>query len=195
MSRIILSTDHEKIASIGRQYGVEVPFLRPSKLGRDDSPSIDVALHAVKWLKVERGWVPDLLVLLQPTSPLRQAKHIDQAIDLLEKEQADTVVSVVEVPHRFSPYSIQNVEDGLLKDFWSRPLPFDRYQRQNLPALYARNGPAVLVTRVSVLEKVQGFYGDRVLPYIMPEEYSVDIDSPFDLKMAEYMINELGIKL
>ena len=193
LSRVILSTDHKKIASVGRQYGVEVPFMRPSELARDDSPSIDVALHAVHWLEVEEGWVPDLLVLLQPTSPLRQPEHIDQAVGLLKNEQVDTVVSVVKMPHRFSPYSIQKVEDGLLKDFWLEPLPYDRYQRQNLPTLYARNGPAILVTRVPVLGQVKGFYGSRVCPYIMPEEYSLDIDNRFDLKMAEWMLGELEI--
>lgn len=195
ISRVIVSTDHEEIASIGQQCGVEVPFMRPFELARDDSPSIDVALHALHWLKSEEGWVPDILVLLQPTSPLRRAEHIDQAVELLQKEQIDTVVSVVKVPHNFSPYSIQKIENDLLKDFWGEPLPFDRYRRQNFPTLYARNGPAILAARVPVLIQFKSFYGNRVKPYIMLERDSIDVDNRFDLKMAEWVLGELEDRL
>jgi len=189
LSRVILSTDHKKIASVGERYGVDVPFLRPRKYSLDTSPSIDVVTHALKWLADEEKWIPDIVVLLQPTSPLRRSKHIDEAVELFISEQVDTVVSVIKVPHQFSPYSIQKLEDGLLKDYYQDELGFDRYRRQNMPILYARNGPAILVSSGSVIKKCNGFYGDTILPFIMEEEDSIDIDNTFDLQLAECMLN------
>jgi CMP-N,N'-diacetyllegionaminic acid synthase len=184
LTRVVLSTDDEAIAAVGRSCGVEVPFTRPDEIARDTTPSIEVALHAVKWLADHDGWLADVLVVLQPTSPLREARHIDDALDLLDSGQADTIVSVVSVPHRYSPYGIMRMESGLLRDFWDGPLPFDRFRRQDIPRLYARNGPAVLATRVPVLTEKQSFYGERVLPYFMDEADSIDIDTPLDLAMA-----------
>lgn len=188
LTRIVLSTDDEEIAEVGRKYGVEVPFLRPKPLGRDDTPSIRVAQHAVRWLMMHEGWEADVLVLLQPTSPLRQSYQIDEALECLEEAKADTVVSVTELPHRFSPYSIMQLQDGCLQEFWHESLPFDRFCRQNLPTLYARNGPTILACRVAVLLNGDSLYGQRIVPYIMTEEDSVDIDTPFDLRLAEWLI-------
>src|SRR5262245_16834240 len=83
LARVVLSTDDEEIASVGRAEGIEVPFMRPAELSRDDTPSIDVAVHAVQWLATHAGWQADALVLLQPTSPLRTAHHIDEACALM----------------------------------------------------------------------------------------------------------------
>jgi CMP-N,N'-diacetyllegionaminic acid synthase len=187
---VIVSTDDEEIAQIGRDSGAEVPFLRPDELARDDTPSLPVAQHTVRWLMEHEGWEPDVLVLLQPTSPLRQARHIDEALGLIGETAADTVVSVIAVPHRFSPYSLMQLQDGRLCDFWREPLPFDRFRRQNLPMLYARNGPAILVSRVAVIFECQSFYGQRVIPYVMNEAESVDIDTPDDLRWAEWLISQ-----
>ena len=188
LSRVMLSTDDEEIAEIGRTCGVEVPFLRPSELGRDDTPSLIVAQHAVRWLMLHEGWQADVIVLLQPTSPLRRSEHIDEAIQSFDQAEADTVVSMVQVPHQFSPYSVMQVKDGCLLDFWQESLPFDRFRRQNVPALYARNGPAILASRVQVLLGSDSFYGKKIVPYVMSEEDSVDIDTPFDLRLAEWLL-------
>ena len=190
ITRVVLSTDDTEIAQVGRDCGVEVPFLRPAELARDDTPSLAVAQHAVRWLIEHEAWSPDVLVVLQPTSPLRRARHLDESLELMAQAGADTVVSVVEVPHSFSPYGIMRVRDGWLEDFWTEPLPFDRFRRQNLPVLYARNGPAVLATQVRVLIEQQSFYGKTIAPYIMTEEESVDIDTLFDLRLAEWLIGQ-----
>ncbi len=189
LTRVIVSTDDEEIAHVGRGFGAEVPFLRPHELARDGTPSLPVAQHAVRWLTEHEGWEPDVLVLLQPTSPLRQARHIDEALVLMEQTAADTVVSVIAVPHRFSPYALMQLQDGCLHDFWQEPLPFDRFLRQNLPVLYARNGPAILASRVAVMFECQSFYGQRVIPYVMGEAESVDIDTPDDLWRAEWLLS------
>jgi CMP-N,N'-diacetyllegionaminic acid synthase len=188
LTRVVLSTDGEEIASVGRACGVEVPFLRPPELAQDDTPSIAVAQHCLRLLAQRDGFEPEVLVLLQPTSPLRRAHHIDEALERMEEAGADTVVSVVEVPHCFSPYSVMRLQDGWLRDFWHEPLPFDRYRRQEAPILYARNGPAILATRTEVLMGRDDFYGLRVVPYVMQRVDSVDIDDPFDLDLAGWLI-------
>jgi len=192
LSRVLLSTDNEEIAEVGRACGVEAPFLRPQELALDNTPSIEVATHALKWLLEQEGWQPEVLMLLQPTSPLRTATHIDESLKLLGETGADTVVSVVPIPHRFSPYSILRLTEGRLRDFWEGPLPFDRFRRQDQPVLYARNGPVVLGTRLSVLQHYQGFYGPYITPYLMREEDSVDIDTYFDLQVAEALLAARG---
>lgn len=188
LGRVILSTDSQEIADVGAQYGAEVPFLRPEKYAQDNTPSIDVVLHTLEWLKKNENWTPEAVVLLQPTSPLRIAEHIDQALKLFHEQESETVVSVVKVPHRFSPYTIQKLHDGLLHDFWEQDVSFDRYRRQDIPELYARNGPAILITRTEVLQQSKSFYGNKVIPYIMEEKYSIDIDDMSDLQLAEFML-------
>lgn len=186
LARSIVSTDDEEIAEVAGACGVDVPFLRPGSLAGDETPSVAVAQHALEWL-AGRGESFDAVALLQPTSPLRTARHVDEAVDLLESSEADTVVSVVSVPHRFSPYSVMVERDGWLEDFWAEPLPFDRYRRQDHPPLLARNGPAVLVATGPVIAKGT-FYGPRVAACRMDPEDSVDIDGPLDLALAEMLI-------
>lgn len=186
LARTILSTDSESIAAVGRACGVEVPFLRPAELSADDTPSIDVMRHALDWLRAD-GETVDALALLQPTSPLRTARHIDEALTLFEAMKADTLVSVVAVPHRFHPQSIMQEQDGVL-------LPFEgdrtTTRRQDLPPLWARNGPAILVVAAAVL--ASGLYGKRTIGYRMAAEDSLDIDEPADLRAASLLFRERG---
>src|SRR5262249_18146969 len=137
LTRVVLSTDDEEVAKVGRDLGVDVPFLRSAELAEDDTPSIAVVEHCLKSLAERQSFKPDVVVLLQPTSPLRAAHHIDEALDQMEKTNADTVVSVMEVPHHFSPYSVMRLELGWLRNFWQESLTFDRYRRQEVPILYA----------------------------------------------------------
>ena len=185
LTRVVLSTDDQEIAEVGRQCGVQVPFQRPAELAQDETPSVEVANHAVRWLWDHQRWEAEIVVLLQPTSPLRQSAHIDAAVQRLWETGADTVVSVIEVPHRLSPYAIMEIQHGRLQDFWKEPTPFDRLARQNLPRLYARNGPAILACRTPVIKELGSFYGKQIVPYVMREEDSIDIDTFFDLRIAE----------
>ena len=118
LSRVILSTDDETIAQVGRDNGIDVPFERPADLASDEASSLDVALHAIRWLEQHEDWIADVVVILQPTSPLRRAEHIDQALDQMITVGADTVVSVVEVPHHLSPYKLMRLDNGKLEHFW-----------------------------------------------------------------------------
>jgi CMP-N,N'-diacetyllegionaminic acid synthase len=184
LDRTILSTDDLEIAEVGRALGLEVPFVRPTHLAGDAVEMIPVMHHVLDWL-AEQGIPAATLVLLQPTSPLRQARHIDEAILLLNDSGAETVVSVVEVPHQYGPASVMTKgEDGRLTPFFAGP-PILR--RQDKPRVFARNGPAILAVRSAPLRRGT-LYGEPTLGYCMSTADSLDIDEPEDLWLAEQYI-------
>ena len=118
--RVVVSTDDEEIANAALAHGAEVPFLRPAHLAQDDSPHIDVILHAVHWLEHQRGYRPTWVLLLQPTSPLRLAQDIDQFLALARAQEANSVVSVREAPCH--PYLAQTIDGrGRLRPFLPPP--------------------------------------------------------------------------
>jgi len=124
--------------------------------------------------------------LLQPTSPLRTATHIDEAVAMLRDNDADSVVSVVKVPHHFSPFSAMTMTDGVV--FPYEPMDEEKNLRQVKPVFYARNGAAIYAfSRQCLLEK-KSIYGDKILGYEMDRQSSVDIDDPFDLEMCEWLL-------
>lgn len=185
LSRVVLSTDDEEIAEVGRQHGIEAPFRRPADLAQDDTPMLSVLQHAVRALDEGGSSRADIVVLLQPTSPLRRAEHIDEAVRLLGESGADSVVSVVEVPHQYNPVSVLCLEDGRLRPFTAGPTIT---RRQDKPRVYARNGPAVLAVRPPVLLEQNSLYGADSRPLVMSLEDSLDIDSAWDLEVLEFLL-------
>jgi CMP-N-acetylneuraminic acid synthetase len=188
LDRVLLSTDDDKIAAAGRALGLEVPFLRPAELASYDTPMLPVIAHALDWC-VREGKPARAVVLLQPTSPLRRARHIDEAVTLLLEKNAATVVSVMAVPHRFTPGSLMVAgADGALT-----PLQDGRMvlQRQDKPRLFARNGPAILAIRTDVVRD-GALYAEPTLGYEMDAESSLDIDEPEDLWLAQQYLLRHG---
>lgn len=183
LTRTIVSTDDERIADCARSLKLEVPFIRPSSLAADDAPMLPVLQHAISAMRAD-GFETNMVVLLQPTSPLRRGQHIDAAIDWLQRVRGDSVVSVVEVPHQFNPTSVMRVEEGLLKPFLDSP---SATRRQDKQKVFARNGPAVLAVHTHVIDG-GSLYGDEVWPLLMTAEDSLDIDTPWDLRLAESII-------
>ena len=183
LTRTVVSTDDDRIADCARSLGLEVPFIRPASLAADDAPMLPVLQHAITAMRTG-GFDADIVVLLQPTSPLRRGEHIDAAVVWLQRVRGDSVVSVVAVPHQFSPTSVMRVEDGLLKPFLDGP---SATRRQDKPQLFARNGPAVLAVHTRVIEG-GSLYGDESWPLLMTAEDSLDIDTPWDLRLAESII-------
>ena len=116
LDRVILSTDSLEIADAGRRAGLEVPFMRPPTLAADDTPMLPVIQHALAET-ARSGWSPDVIVLLQPTSPLRRPEHIRDAVNVLRDTSADSVVTVVEVPRHLSPDYVMRMDEGRLKPF------------------------------------------------------------------------------
>lgn len=185
LTGVILSTDDPEMERVGRECGVDVPFIRPADLAKDDTAMVDVIQHAVLWIRENRRETPDILVVLQPTSPLRRAEHIDGAVELLSAKDADTVVSVIEVPHQFSPVSLMSISEGRLVPASSGTSIF---RRQDKPKIYARNGPAVLATRRETVE-AGSLYGATILPLEMSRADSIDIDSAEDMALAEFWMD------
>lgn len=185
LTRVLLNTDNKEIAAVGRQYGVEVPFLRPAKLAADATPILPVIQHTLTWLDEHAGFQTDIVVLLQPTSPFRQAAHIDAAVQLMLESGADTVVSVVAVPHNFNPVSVMRLdESGYLVPYLDGEYIL---RRQDKPRVFARNGPAVLAIRRAVINQ-EKLYGEKILPYEMNWADSVDIDTLDDLEQADFWL-------
>ena len=175
VTRVVVSTDSEQVADLARAEGAEV-VERPPDLAADDTPMLPAIRHAL-----DAVGACDALVLLQPTSPLRRGEHVDAAVRLLVETGADSVVSVVEVPHRYGPESLMELEGERLT---VRQQPTTRQQQ---PRLYARNGPAVLALRPERFGEV--LYGSDVRPYVMEERDSLDVDTHDDLDLAELLLS------
>ena len=177
LTRVILSTEDEEIAEIGKQAGLEVPFLRPVNLAQDTTPTLPVIQHALQYLKLE-GDEYDAICLLQPTNPLRRSEDIDNCINLLEITGADSVVSVLPVPAEYNPRWVYwRDETGKISLSTGEAQPIAR--RQDLPAAFHRDG-SVYVTRKKVLFEQGNLYGNNIQGYEINPKYSANIDTMKD---------------
>jgi CMP-N-acetylneuraminic acid synthetase len=184
VDRIILSTDSERIAEEGRRVGLEVPFLRPSELAQDDTPMLPVIEHAVDFVARE-GWDAEIVVLLQPTSPLRTPAHIRAAVQELRDSGSDSVVTVVELPRHLSPDYVMRVDAGLLVPFLPEGTRITR--RQDARPAFVRDGTAY-VFWARTLREARSIYGRTCRPLVIPAEESITLDSPDDWLNAERRI-------
>lgn len=190
ITRVVVSTEDEEIASVARRYGAEVPFLRPAELAEDYVTDLPVFRHCLDWLRAEQGYAPEVVVHLRPTAPLRTAAHIDRGIELLlESPQADAVRSVCPVGQH--PLKTWRIVEGALAPF----VPEDVFgiaeaynqPRQKLPAAYVQNG-AVDVVWARVIVEQGSMTGRSIRPLAMHEDESVNIDSPLDWELAEILM-------
>lgn len=188
LNRTIVSTDDETIAHISKQYGAEVPFVRPKQLATDTATSLSVLQHAVRYLADKEDYLADIIVCLQPTSPLRSAEDIDQAVNLCLSTGTDSVVSLCQAEHH--PYWMKKVVGGRVYSLMEED--DKRYtRRQDLPPVYQLNG-AIRVIKRNILLEEERMAGDNALAYIMPQERSIDIDTPIDFKIAELILRGEG---
>ena len=184
ITRTIVSTDDEEIAETARRYGAEVPFKRPADLAADDTPDLPVFQHALRWLCEREGYVPDLVVHLRATSPLREAARVDEAIRImLEHPDADALRSVSQAVH--TPYKMWRIVDGLLKPLITLDGAAESYNwpRQRLPEVFWHNG-YVDIIRPDVILKEERMTGKHILPFVI-EHACIDIDTEEDLRRAE----------
>jgi CMP-N-acetylneuraminic acid synthetase len=176
-----LTTDSPAIADIGRRAGLEVPFLRPADLATDETPMQPVIEHAVLALEAT-GWTPELVLVLQPTAPLRRGAHLKAAVELLLTTDATSVVSVVEIPRHYSPDYALRIDGGRLLPFLPGGDSFTR--RQDVRVAYSRDGTVYAVRRdVLVLE--HDLYGADSRPLVIPHDQSLNLDSLEDWAAAE----------
>ena len=187
LTRVVLSTDDEEVADVGRRLGLEVPFLRPAHLAKDCTPHVPVLQHAVR--EVERTEQPyEAILTLQPTNPLRMAEDIDGSIALLEKTSADSVISFVAVGDKH-PARMKQIDAG----GWVVDPPFaeafEGQPRQQLPRLYLRDG-SIYLTRRAILMEQNSLKGKNCRAWIMPEERACNIDTPVDLLIAAQLLQQ-----
>ena len=181
-----VSTNSIRIMKVAKRYGAKI-IRRPNRLATDKSPMIDVIIHSLDWME-KRNIRPEIIVVLQPTSPLRDSKDIDNAINLFKKSKCHSVVSVVEAPLFWG---------FILKGTYIRPIFSKRYLKtrsQNLPKTFLPNG-AIFISTPENIRKYKSFYTNKTIPYIMPKEKSVDIDTIEDFVLAEVIIDGKSHKL
>ena len=176
LDRVIVSTDCEEIAEISRSYGAEV-LIRPSALADDSTPTLPVLQDVYKKLNVDY----DAVMTLQPTSPFRDANHINGSMEAFYSvKNAESLVSVVNIPHNMSNEKSMVLRDGVL--FGNQEV----HRRQEITGLFARNG-AIYITAHNCLNNF--IFGGRIVPYIMDKVSSIDIDD-----MEDWMLSELVLK-
>jgi len=186
LDRLVISTDDPEIAAVGKKLGAEVPFLRPTELATDTATSMDVILHAIRWLDENESYRPDYVLLLQPTSPLRTVTDIRKSIELLLAKRADAVVSVCET-HQHPLWMKGMNEEGKLVDLYPQSAVPTR--RQDLPPVFALNGAIYLALRTFLLSE-RTFISDHTYAYVMPENRSLDVDTPWELHLADLILRE-----
>ncbi len=190
ITRVIVSTDDQEIAAISKEHGAKIPFLRPLDLSGDYVTDLPVFTHALEWLRTNDGYSPDIVVHLRPTAPLRRVWHIDAGIQmLLEHPEADCVRSVCDAPknplkmwrienHRLMPF-IDGADYGL-REAYNMP-------RQKLPSAYIQNGSVDVIRATTITEK-GSMTGDIIIPLVMKENESVNIDTEMDFLIAELIM-------
>jgi len=183
IDRLILSSEDDEIITIAKQWGCEVPFVRPQELAEDETPGIEPVIHAIKTLRDKYDYV----VLLQVTSPLRSVEDIDGCLELMIKQGAISCVSVTE-PEK-SPYWMYKMSKSSHRLDPLIPQDRDISCRQDLPKVYALNG-AVYVNRCDYLINTKKMINDETIGYMMPKERSVDIDTEADFVYLNYILSK-----
>jgi N-acylneuraminate cytidylyltransferase len=188
VDRVMISTDDEEIAEIACRYGAEVPFLRPVEFAQDQTPDLPVFIHALEWLAQYKGYRPDLVVQLRPTSPLRRVSHIDGAVSrLLETPQADSVRTVC-VPFQ-NPFKMWRIDEQgfmqpLVQTEYAEPY---NMPRQALPEVFWQTGYVDAARAETILVK-NSMTGVNILPLVIDPSEWIDIDSPDDWRRAERLL-------
>jgi N-acylneuraminate cytidylyltransferase/CMP-N,N'-diacetyllegionaminic acid synthase len=182
---IIVSTDSAVYAQTAISYGASVPFLRPSHLATDEAATYDVIIHVVEELR-QLGKTYDYLMLLQPTSPLRNKKHILESIEVLFNHDAHSVVSICEV--EYHDYLKVTLDDKGRLSYGTSDKK--QIRRQDTGSQFRLNG-AIYLTQVSSFLYYKSFYQEKTYPYIMNTLESIDIDDRYQFKLAEYMMQNI----
>jgi CMP-N,N'-diacetyllegionaminic acid synthase len=193
IARIVLSTDDPEIAKVGRDYGAEAPFLRPEELSRADTASLPVVQHAVGAVEPDQDRPFDWIMLLQPTSPLRTAEDILNAIAIASSDPGATSVISVTGANAGHPAKLKLVENGRLRPYLGDRL--EQTRRQDFGFDVFRTNGAIYMTRRDVIMRDGSFYGDEPRAYEMPTERSADIDTRLDFDVAEFLFTRVGAQL
>ena len=180
--RIIVSTDDEEIANVGIKYGAEVPFIRPDYLATDSASSMDVVEHAMHWIEQNDTEKYDYICMLEPSSPFASYKDLNNAFTLMEESKADTLLGMKEVEvNKVFIHSLDT--DNKLSYFYHAIKDLKSVRRQDQKKEYTMNG-CMYIAKWDYFKKNKLFHSENSIPYIMPEESSIEIDSMFSYQMA-----------
>jgi CMP-N,N'-diacetyllegionaminic acid synthase len=183
--RIIVSTDSAAYAAIARQHGAETPFLRPGEISGDLSTDLECCVHAVSQLKTMDGYEPDIIVHLRPTQPCRTTKLLDDCLDKFIAVRGEYSSLRTVVPFSKSPFKMHTIDNDTLTPLFTQvngqPEPYNLC-RQVLPQAYLHNGYVDILSTTTLLQG--SMTGCKILPYVMSEDATVDIDTPVDLERA-----------
>ncbi len=197
VTRVIVSTDDEEIAAVGRQFGAEAPFLRPAEFAQDNSTDLEAFKHALKWLAEHEGYEPEVVVQLRPTSPIRPLGLVDSAVQiLLNQQEADCVRGVVPAgqnPHKMWCLPQENGPMTPLLKVEGIAEPYNA-PRQILPQIYWQTGHIDAI-RVDTILKKDSMTGDKIFPLKIDPRYTVDIDNLSDWSKYESIVYSGGLNL
>ncbi len=191
IERVIVSTDDEEIAEISREWGAEVPFLRPPEYSTDQSTSLSVLLHALHYMEKQEQYAVEHVVFLQPTSPFRTVQHIDEALEKYRFSGKNSLISVTDV-QEFHPYFMFKLDgtDSLVPLFQLEKRPL---RRQDLPAFFRING-AIYISHRDYYRDIQPnaaiFDWNSLIAYVMDAPSSIDINDYIDFQRAELMLQQ-----
>ena len=190
INKVIVSTEDQEIADIAKNYGAEVPFLRPEELAQDNTPDRPVILHTLQWLKENELFEPELLIYLRPTSPFKTNLIIDECLNKIENEKHLTSLRTVNAATGTNhPYWMFNYENNVLKPFIKNIEISKYYQRQLLPTCYKLNG-VVDILKPDIVANNENMYGKSIGFVEINQLNAVDIDDEMDFNFAKFLIKE-----
>lgn len=178
---VFVSTDDKEIARISKQFGAEIPFIRPTELASDTATTNDVITHLVDWFDKSHSQQVSSIAILQPTSPLRSAKHIEESMELMDKRSAKAIISVCELEHPIqfcNTLGVNGSMDGFIK-------ASNNKRTQDLETFFRLNGAIYLFDR-SYVGDLDNLYSDGTYAYVMNRKSSIDIDTENDFALAEF---------
>lgn len=190
ITRIILNTDSDQIAETGKKYGAETPILRPAHLGDDLTTDYEVFAHQINWLKENQNYIPDIIVQLRPTSPIRFEGWIDEAIQNLIDSDADSVRAITESPITpFKMWLLNSNNNSAMEPLIPNIDIHEPYNqpRQNLPMVYWQTG-TLDILKIKTLTEKHSMSGTKILPFIIDKKYAIDIDDVTTFYKAEELI-------
>ena len=189
INKVILSSDSTSIAKTAKKFKAETPFIRPKKLAKDDSKSVDVIIHAINFFKKNKIFF-DYVVLLEPTSPLTTSKDIDKALEILHKKRkyADSIVSVAENVNKHPSFSVKINKDKIIKPYLKK---FMTIRRQKILKIYFFDG-SLYISKINTLLEKKTFNHHKTLAYIVDKWKSIEIDDIIDLISAEAIMKNIN---
>ena len=188
IDRVIVTTDDEDIARVAREYGAEVPFMRPEYLASDTASAVDVYIHAAEFVMEETGDKLDKFMVCLPTVPCRDSHHIDEAIEQFQEQGATTLISFTEAEVPPGWYHVVD-ENGRVKNAGFGAAGSNIANRQTNATFYIPNG-AIYILDYQLLKENRTYYCDNTTTYVMSREDSVDIDYPIDFEIATLMMEK-----